>query len=232
MTGTEAREFWKALMDNASDLIADAHTLLEVGSLGRARSLTVLAQEELGKALWIYDEFYAAWNRGDEDAAEVDRLATHGRSHTAKYLEAVIFGDELAQFWGDYNNIDQRREGESWEEMFERRRSEAAAAAVEANQAKQRGFYVDRDADGFIHKPTDVEASEIDEDLQTAAQVVEMMLIKDHSRMKLDASTPYDSTHDQQWRLMPISHPEEYQDFVGRVTADPPVDGPEPDTEA
>ncbi|MEU0217091.1 AbiV family abortive infection protein [Streptomyces sp. NPDC006265] len=37
-------------MDNASELIPDAHALLERGSFGRARSLTVLAQEELGKA--------------------------------------------------------------------------------------------------------------------------------------------------------------------------------------
>jgi AbiV family abortive infection protein len=57
MSPGEAREFWKALMDNASALIKDAHVLLSVGSFGRARSLTVLAQEELGKALWIYDTF-------------------------------------------------------------------------------------------------------------------------------------------------------------------------------
>ena len=53
-----ARRLWKALMDNASGLIADAHALLERGSYGRARSLTVLAQEELGKALWIYAVSY------------------------------------------------------------------------------------------------------------------------------------------------------------------------------
>lgn len=35
-------------MDNASGLIADAHALLERKSFGRARSLTILAQEELG----------------------------------------------------------------------------------------------------------------------------------------------------------------------------------------
>jgi hypothetical protein len=37
-----------------------------------------------------------------------------------------------------------------------------------------------------------------------------MLLIKDHSCMKLDATTPYDSTHKQQHRLLPISHPEEW----------------------
>src|SRR5699024_8552920 len=52
---TTARTFWKALMDNATSLITDAHLLLEHGSFGRARSLAVLAQEELGKALWLYE---------------------------------------------------------------------------------------------------------------------------------------------------------------------------------
>ena len=53
----KARAFWKALMDNATSLITDARLLLEHGSFGRARSLTVLAQEELGKALWLYEVF-------------------------------------------------------------------------------------------------------------------------------------------------------------------------------
>ena len=37
-----------------------------------------------------------------------------------------------------------------------------------------------------------------------------MLLIKDHSRMKLEAGTPYDSTHEQQHRLAPISHPQDW----------------------
>ena len=37
-----------------------------------------------------------------------------------------------------------------------------------------------------------------------------MLLIRDHSRMKMEAVTPYDSTHDQQFRLLPISHPEDW----------------------
>ncbi|GAA1554265.1 hypothetical protein GCM10009731_05810 [Streptomyces globosus] len=57
MSPGQAREFWKALVDNASSLITDARTLLNARSYGRAYSLTVLAQEELGKALWIYDVF-------------------------------------------------------------------------------------------------------------------------------------------------------------------------------
>jgi hypothetical protein len=80
MTPTQARQFWKALMDNASALITDANLLLAAGSFGRARSLSVLAQEELGKALWIYDEFHTAWSTGDEKSRGERRLANHGRN--------------------------------------------------------------------------------------------------------------------------------------------------------
>lgn len=44
MTPADARVFWKALMDNASALVVDADVLLNAGSVGRARSLTVLAR--------------------------------------------------------------------------------------------------------------------------------------------------------------------------------------------
>ncbi|WP_282704022.1 AbiV family abortive infection protein [Streptomyces sp. CC219B] len=210
MSPQQAREFWKALMDNASSLITDAHTLLSAGSFGRARSLTILAQEELGKALWIYDAFQTAWSQGDGTSRAVDPLAEHGRSHTKKYLEAVVFGDELAEFWGDYSAVPDVESGyEAWEEAHRERQEEAELAAREANLAKQRGFYVDRDANGTVLSPTAIQAGTTADDLQTAARVIEMLLISDHTRMKA-AATPYDSTHAQQFRLLPVSHPEDW----------------------
>jgi len=217
MTGSEAREFWKALMDNASYLVADARLLSEAGSSGRAQAVMVLAQEELGKALWIYDEFEHPWSRGDDTERTVERLREHGRSHIQKYLEATTFGDELAIFWGDFSAFESGPEGETTEEMMERFRAEAEsrrvqseAAARDANIAKQNGFYVDRDMQGSVLSPSSIESGSIEADLQLAAQVIEMLLIKDHSRMKLEAATPYDSTHAQQFRLLPISHPEDW----------------------
>jgi AbiV family abortive infection protein len=208
MNPQQAREFWKALMDNASSLITDARTLLSAGSFGRARSLTVLAQEELGKALWIYDAFQNSWSQGEEKSQVVNALVQHGRSHTKKYLEAIVFGDELAEFWGDYSALpDVGASYEAWEETHRARQEEAELAAHEANLAKQRGFYVDRDADGTMHCPTTAQPGTTAEDLQTAARVIEMLLINDHTRMKA-AATPYDSTHAQQFRLLPVSHPE------------------------
>ena len=206
-----ARQFWMALMDNASSLIADAHLLLNAGSYGRARSLMILAQEELGKALWIYDAFQHAWSVGDETPRAVPSLERHGREHVKKYLEAVVYADGLAAFWGNYSFPARHgHDEESWLAARECRQREAEAAAKEANLAKQRGFYVDRDQDDSLHAPTAIEAGAIPEDLQTAAQVVEMLLIRDHSRMKIQAVTPYDSTQEQQYRLLPVAHPEDW----------------------
>ncbi|SES31974.1 abortive infection protein, AbiV family [Streptomyces sp. yr375] len=189
MSPGQAREFWKALMDNASSLIADAHTLLSAESYGRARSLTVLAQEELGKALWIYDTFQADWSRGGEAPRVVGSLTQHGRSHTKKYLEAIVFGDELAEFWGDYSALPASGTGyEAWEQAHKKQQAEAEAAAREANLAKQRGFYVDRDANGAVLSSTAIAAGTTAEDLQTAARVIEMLLIKDGCRSSEGAS--------------------------------------------
>ncbi|MFG2097311.1 AbiV family abortive infection protein [Streptomyces sp. NPDC048612] len=227
MSPGQAREFWNALMDNASSLIADAHTLLSARSYGRARSLTVLAQEELGKALWIYDVFQADWSCGGEALLVVDSLTRHGRNHTKKYLEAVVFADELAEFWGDYSALPTSATSyEAWEQAHEKTQAEAEVAAREANLAKQRGFYVDRDANGAVLSPTATPAGTTAQDLQTAARVIEMLLIKDHSRMKTSA-TPYDSTHPQQFRLLPVSHPEDWAAAADALTPGADEDGEE-----
>lgn len=212
----KARTFWKALMDNATSLITDAQLLLEYQSFGRARSLMVLAQEELGKALWLYEAFSQAWSDGVETPLTVKRLTVDGRKHATKYMQAFVFGQELSAFWGGYQTLyeDAPLDGtrEDWDAWQVAREVEATAAGKRANEEKMRGFYVDLNpSDDQPVAPGDIDAGTIAEDLQTAAQVVEMLLIKDHSRMKLDASTPYDSTHDQQHRLLSNSHPEDWQ---------------------
>ena len=73
---------------------------------------------------------------------------------------------------------------------------------------------MDVDATGGIVTPQDLPADRVAEDLERAARVVEMILIRDHTRMKHDAITEYDSTGEMQWRLMPISNPEEFTGFV------------------
>lgn len=213
MTPDTARKFWKALMDNASRLSSDAHVLLSRGSYGRARSLTVLAQEELGKALWLYQTFQDAWSDGSAHEQDVEKLSAHGRSHATKYQEAFVFSDELETFWGEYDFEDMPVGGSQaeWDTYFAGREAKAVAAGKQANELKMQGFYVDLDpVTGTVLDPSAIQAGTIAADLETAAQVIEMLLIKDHSRMKLYATTPYDSTHSAQHRLLPISHPEDW----------------------
>lgn len=226
MTPGDGRAFWKALMGNAADLIDDAHALLAKGSVGRARSLTVLAQEELGKALWIYDTFSQAWSDGDPAPRTVDALQQHGRSHIQKYMEAFIFSGDLAAFWGDYSGYgDWPLDPDAIRERLAAQQAKAEETARAANLAKQRGFYVDRDPAGRITSPGDEDAGTVAVDLATAAQVVEMSLIADHTRMKTEACTPYDSTHEHQYKLLPVSHPEDWAaaspEFRGIGRGDP-----------
>lgn len=137
-----------------------------------------------------------------------------GRSPPRREVRGVLrLGQELASFWGDYESFqlpkDESQQG--WDAFFAKKRSDAEAAGKQANEEKVAGFYVDLDSSGkAVLSPADISAGTIADDLQAAAQVVEMLLIKDHSRMKLEAETPYDSTHQQQHRLLPISHPEDW----------------------
>lgn len=201
-------------MDNSTNLIADAHLLLQHESFGRARSLTVLAQEELGKALWLYETFQFAWSDGDDEPLVAERLTADGRRHAVKYMEAFVFGRELEFFWGGFDLEADPPLGDTpddWDAWFAAREKEAAAAGKAANENKMLGFYVDLDKSGGVLTPSSIEAGTIADDLQTAAQVVEMLLIKDHTRMKNHSNAPYDSTLVQQHKLLSISHPEEWQ---------------------
>lgn len=229
LSSKNARELWKALMANAASLVRDAELILRSESFGRARSLTVLAQEELGKALWIYDSFQGSWSAGEDDIQIVKVIEEHGRNHARKYMEAIVFGRELASFWGDYGQDDDYGDDqESWERIWQERRQKAEVAAKEANVLKQRGFYVDQGTGGSIQSPAGIEEGTLVEDLQTAAQVIEMLLIKDHTRMKHFSAEPYDGTHSTQFTLLPIAHPEDWaaasEEFRAAANGENPQD--------
>ncbi|MFJ4255166.1 AbiV family abortive infection protein [Microbacterium sp. NPDC090003] len=204
-----ARAYWRALLDNATRLIADANLLFAADSIGRARALTVLAEEELGKATAVYDTFSWAWSKLSEEGIEL--LQGSARDHLAKYAAAYEFGRELDAFWGD--DYPEVPEDDDWVRWHAERETESRAAAKVANQEKQRGFYVDLAA-GDITTPAQFDRDHVEDHLVRAAQVVEMMLIRDHSRMKFESPDHYDSTHEMQWRIMPVSHGLDYAAFV------------------
>jgi AbiV family abortive infection protein len=57
LTPAAARVLWLALLENAARLTVDADALFPSP---RAQALVVLAQEEVGKAVWVYKAFWDA----------------------------------------------------------------------------------------------------------------------------------------------------------------------------
>lgn len=95
MAPTPARALWQALLDNAARILVDADRLVPSP---RAQSLVVLAREEVGKAVWVYETFWNAWNAwndGDEDPIEVSELRKQGCRHLAKLMKATDFATAL-----------------------------------------------------------------------------------------------------------------------------------------
>lgn len=97
MAPTAARAFWLALLDNAARIVVEADALFPSP---RAQSLVVLAEEEVGKAVWVYKAFSGAWSDGDETPREVPELRQFGRAHFAKLVEATDFATALLEVPG------------------------------------------------------------------------------------------------------------------------------------
>jgi AbiV family abortive infection protein len=218
MSAAAARTYWRALMENVVSLIEDAAALLEQ-SPARARSLLILGQEELGKAHGIYELANRAWTDGEPTVELPDRFIKMERSHPPKIIQSLDFGSELAQFWGDYSFLDEYQEmtiDEAVEHALAKRENYKTSAKT-INLQKQAGFYVDRNGEE-ISSPQTVTVGNLADDIVQTAGVAEMLLITDHSRMKMETPDSYESTHDLQFRLLPFSHP---GDFVGRDEGGP-----------
>ncbi|MGH3647621.1 MAG: AbiV family abortive infection protein [Micromonosporaceae bacterium] len=206
-----ARRWWRALTENSVGLLEDSACLLTAGSAGRARSLQVLAMEELAKALWIYEDSEDIWSSGGVQVRLADDFEKAARSHLSKLAWALTADSTLEVFWGDYSS---RRELEDLSpeglaafatEMFEAYKDSARAL----NKTKQAGLYVDRVGEE-LHLPADVPADGLADEIVRTARVALMLLIQDHSRMKEAAGqSRYDSTHDLQNRLMALGYPDE-----------------------
>ncbi|MEU0542870.1 AbiV family abortive infection protein [Nocardia sp. NPDC005978] len=200
----QSRQFWRALMANAVFLVDDARVLLEHGSAGRAHSLIVLAGEELARANELYETAHAVWTAGEgEIVLAKDHLAL-SKWHKPKIGGTERYGRRLEGFWGDYDTRREPRDSATLDRM------------------KQDGFYVKNELgpSGEFGSPLDFEVEPVADELRRMAGVVEMALISDHSRMKMLAPERYDSTGILQSRLLPIAHPELFDDHFGQGGAD------------
>lgn len=207
ISGRLAREWWRALLSNVVDLIEDAAALLERKSYARARSLVILASEELARAVWLDRLASSKWLEEDSTVVITAKFWKDQKDHKAKLREVEDYAVGLAYFWSDARLPDGPLPTPR----------ELGNRAAQLNLDKMAGFYVEADSDG-IHTPADIPAEGIQNHLQRVAGAAEMLMIQDHSRIKYSAG-PYDGTQDLQMGLMPYSHPEEFADFLQTMEA-------------
>ena len=218
LTAQNSRAYWRSLMANVVALIDDAHVLLNNDSPGRARSLLILAQEELARATVLYGTAVDAWEGNAEtvelppqlDPARPGKTKPHltvSKNHHDKITQAETYGHDLRPFWGDYSD---------WAESAS---GPVSRDPAEVDREKQSGFYVAAapSAGGRFESPLDVEAEPVAAELERVAQVAEMALISDHTRLQaLDTAGSDDSVQDLHWMVMPYAHPDLWADFTSQ----------------
>lgn len=210
ITASAARDYWRALVENVVSLIEDAALLLDQ-SPARARSLLILAQEEIGKARRLYQLAERAWTHDRADVTLPKAFVELEALHRKKLVASLQYGEELPSFWGDYSGLESELDlsGDAVAQHVQARKSEHESSAKTINIEKQAGFYVDR-VGTMVVTPQAQDVGDLFPAITRTAGVVEMLLITDHSRMKHQTPDRYDLTSDLQGRLLPFSHPEEF----------------------
>ncbi|MEN4463808.1 AbiV family abortive infection protein [Mycolicibacterium senegalense] len=208
LSAEKSRAYWRTLMANSVALLEDAKLLLNNGSAGRARSLIILAQEELARANALHASSVAAWEAGggsvdlppqiDPTSQKSKPHLTTSKNHLDKIEHTERYGIYLSAFWGHYTEVEEQRD------------------AVEVNEAKQAGFYVAAaPGQGSVFaSPLDVDPDPVADDLERVAGVVEMALIRDHTRMQALGPGDHDWTHDLQIPLLRLAHPDDWAYFT------------------
>ena len=208
LSAEKSRAYWRTLMANSVALLEDAKLLLDNGSAGRARSLIILAQEELARANALHASSVTAWeaDRGPVDLPpQIDPTSqkskphlTTSKNHLDKIEHTERYGIYLSAFWGHYTEVGEQRD------------------ATQVNEEKQAGFYVAAaPSDGGVFaSPLDVDAEQVTEDLERVAGVVEMALIQDHTCMQALGPGDHDWTNDLQIPLLRLAHPDDWAHFV------------------
>ncbi|MUL81311.1 MULTISPECIES: AbiV family abortive infection protein [unclassified Mycolicibacterium] len=144
LTPEQVVELHDELLANADRLLTAALDMLESGSLGLARSLAILGLEESGKAIAIHERRREIAYE-DEGSAFVDsRLELLWSNHQSKLALAYDFLVR-EEFWFGTGPSDPET-NRAW-------LGEVEAWTREHNELKQRGFYVDVDAQTGILSP-------------------------------------------------------------------------------
>jgi len=190
LTPTAARALWVALLENAARIVVDADALFPSP---RAQSLIVLAQEEVGKASWVYRAFWNAWSIGGETTLEVPELRKGAVNHLAKLIEAADRATVLVEIPGEPNSIEV--------ELAKAHAPEFLAAyfkklAQEDNTAKQHGFYVDLQPDGSFTLPHATERPLLRAQIWETADMINWFLTEDHLLASMGGHWPISPTEE------------------------------------
>jgi AbiV family abortive infection protein len=175
MTPAAAREFWRALVDNAAGLIVDANTLYPT-SPARAQALIVLAQEELGKSEWISEACWELWQSGSEEPVHIPRLKDHGRSHIEKFATADEASNDIRFLWTVPPDAQLGKAVTTTEQEV---REYHRTFAREADADKQNGLYVDRRRDGTLSIPKEIKRPHLADEIVIAAQLCLQVMMTD-----------------------------------------------------
>jgi AbiV family abortive infection protein len=140
----------RAAVDNANRLLADASTLLAVGSAPTAHSLAVLALEEVGKAIICCGGFAGS----DNTVTTRERFDQEIASHPAKLTWARNFVDIMGLGTGDNSGM-----AASAEEYLDALKEQRTRDNIQ----KMRGFYVDLSNTGEVQLPTEITAADAEE---------------------------------------------------------------------
>ncbi|MGV8912134.1 MAG: AbiV family abortive infection protein [Rhodoglobus sp.] len=202
MKPTAARAFWFALLQNAALTIVDANALYPSP---RAQSLVVIAQEEVGKAVWVQKAFRPAWGSGDEMPREIPELVRKRKgkalNHLAKLNEAFDFWTALIEdpVGGGAVEIEIVREldPEFLATYFDR-------LASEDNEAKKRGFYVDALPDGSFMAPHKLDRPLLRAQIWNAADMAKWCLDEDQLFASLAKRPPFPPTSEIEALLEPV----------------------------
>lgn len=179
MDPSKARAFWFALVDNAARLVVDADVLGPTSP--RAKSLVVLAMEELGKAQWVAQIYSWSWNSGDEAELDVPYLDEFGASHRQKLMQSTCYIEGASEFVSELRLFRSHAEvhlrpGVSVSDP--RQYADYLVSQADGcNKAKQRGFYVDMGEDGALLVPREIDLSGVADEIWGAADTVQSMLL-------------------------------------------------------
>ena len=174
LTPTTARAFWAALLENAARIIVDADNLFPSP---RAQSLVVLAQEEVGKAVWVQNAFRKAWSDGDESPRDVPELREQGFRHLAKLIAASDFSTLAVEVPGYTEPVEIELVKAHAPHVLD---AYLTGLARQDNEAKKNGFYVDLHADGSFTVPHEIDIPLLRSQIWEAADMVKWCVDEDH----------------------------------------------------